>query len=178
MNMKRIEIKNSSIEGRGIFATEKIKKGGFIQYIAGQRIRKLPKTKEEALSIPNWFGLSRQLWIDPGKGTFRFLNHSCEPNAAIKGTKTLVALQDIEPGQEITVDYSITDADPLWEMDCLCKTKTCRQKIGAIHTVPPTVFKRHMPFIPRYFQRVYIRNYIHSMLKSEHGKRTQKSGQS
>ncbi len=164
--MKAIKVGKSTIEGNGIFAAEPIRRGDRIQYIAGKIVKKLPKTKEEALSIPNWFGLSRQNWIDPEGTPFRFLNHSCEPNAAIAGRKILTALRDISEDEEITIDYSITDADTLWEMPCLCKAKTCRKTIRSIQSVPTDVFNRHMPYIPRYFQRLYIRNYIKGRLKS------------
>ena len=164
--MKRIKVGKSSIEGNGIFADEAIKPGERIQYISGKVVKKLSKTKEEALSIPNWFGLSRQFWIDPEGTPFRYLNHSCDPNAAIAGKKILTALREIRPDEEITIDYSITDADTLWEMACRCEAKTCRKTIRSIQSVPTHVFKRHMPYIPRYFQRLYIRNYIRTRLKS------------
>lgn len=164
--MKKIVIEASKIEGKGIFAGEDIKKGELIQYITGKRVKKLPKSKEESLSIPNWFGLSRHFWIDPGDSAFRYLNHSCNPNAAIKGTKSLVAMRSIRKGEEVTMDYSMTDADPLWEMRCICGEEECRKIIRSIHSVPTQVFKRHMPYTPRYFQRVYIRNYVQTKLKS------------
>lgn len=167
--MKKIHIGKSNINGKGLFAGEAVHKGELIQYIAGKRVKKLPKTKEDALTIPNWYGLSRQFWIDPGESPFRYLNHSCDPNAAISGTKSLVAMRDIAEDEEITMDYSMTDADPLWEMRCTCGTKQCRHIIRSIHFVPPEIFKRHMPYVPRYFQRLYIRNYVTGRLKSRHG---------
>jgi len=162
--MKKIYVGKSLIEGKGIHAGEPIHAGERIQYITGRRVKKLPRTKEEALSIPNWFGLSKQYWIDPQETPFRYLNHSCNPNAAVAGTKILTALRDIKQDEEITIDYSITDADTLWEMPCFCKEAICRKVIRSIQTVPTDVFKRHMPYIPRYFQRLYIRNYVRSKL--------------
>lgn len=170
--MKKIYVGQSIIEGRGIFAGEDISAGEKIQYIAGKKTKLVSTTKEEALTIPNWFGLSRQFWIDPEETPFRYLNHSCEPNAAIRGTKTLVAMRAIKKDEEIAIDYSMTDADPLWQLACACNMPTCRKKIGSIHTVPTEVFNAHMPHIPRYFQRIYIRNYIHKGLKSTHGSDT------
>ncbi len=165
--MKKIEVKNSLINGSGLFATQDIKKDVRISYIAGKQAIKLPKTVEEALSIPNWFGLSRMFWIDPEGTPFQYLNHSCEPNAAIVGRKTLVAMRNIKKGEEITIDYSMTDADPIWFMDCDCKSKVCRKKITSIHSVPTKIFEQHMPYIPKYFQRVYFRHYVQSHLKKD-----------
>lgn len=163
--MKKLLVQQSRINNKGIFAAEPIKKGERITFIAGKREKKISKTKNEALSIPNWFGVGRAIWIDPGDTIFRYLNHSCDPNAAIIGTKTLVAMQDIKRGEEVSIDYSMTDADPLWEMSCSCGAVSCRNVIRSIQFVPIPVFKKHMPFIPRYFQRVYFRNHIQSSVR-------------
>lgn len=164
-HMKKLIVKESGIHNKGIFATELLPKGGRITSISGIKVKKLPKTKKDALSIPNWFGVGRAIWIDPGDSIFRYLNHSCEPNAAIIGTKTLVAMRDIKTEEEVTIDYSMTDADPLWEMQCFCNAKQCRKTIQSIQFVPIPVFKKHMPLIPRYFQRVYFRNHIQSSIR-------------
>lgn len=165
--MQKFEVKKSLINGSGLFATQDIKKDVRISYISGKKTIKLSKTVEEALSIPNWFGLSRQFWIDPEGTPFQYLNHSCEPNAAVIGKKTLLAIRDIKKDEEITIDYSMTDADPIWFMNCGCKTKTCRKEIRSIHTIPVKTFENHMPYIPRYFQRVYFRHYIQSHLRKD-----------
>ncbi|KKW44481.1 MAG: Nuclear protein SET [Parcubacteria group bacterium GW2011_GWA2_56_21] len=165
--MKKIYIGKSRIDGKGIFAGEFIPKGKLIQYISGTKVKKLPKTKEDSLSIPTWFGLGRSYWMDPGNGSFRYLNHSCDPSAAVSGTKSLVALRDIPQNEEITFDYSMTDADPLWEMACSCKAKNCRGTIHSIQFVSPDIFKKHMPHVPRYFQRLYLRTYVSGKVKSK-----------
>lgn len=163
--MKKIYVGKSGIHKRGIFSAEPVRKGELIQFIAGKKVKKLLKTKKDSLSIPTWFGLGRYSWMDPGESPFRYLNHSCEPNAAISGTKSLIAIKNIPQGKEITIDYSMTDADPLWEMKCGCGATKCRKIIRSIHTVPTKVFKRHMPHIPRYFQRIYLRHHVTNKLK-------------
>lgn len=162
--MKKIEVRDSGIEGKGLFAAEPIKAGERIQYIRGPMFKKVIRGNEEAMAIMNSIGVGRYSWISTDGTPFRYINHSCEPNAAIVGTKMVVAMKDIPQGKEITIDYSMTDADPYWNMDCDCKTKTCRKKIASIQSVPPEVFKRHMPFIPKNFQRIYLRGYVSSQL--------------
>lgn len=158
--MKKISVAASRVHGKGIFAAEDIAKGEKIQYIQGRRVRTSNRKKPDKNVMATWFGVGRNLWIDPGSTPFRYLNHSCYPNAAITGTKTLVALEKIAVGQEITIDYSMTDPDPTWSLKCQCGEKTCRKHIQAIYTVPEAVFKRHMPYVPRYFQRAYVRNHV------------------
>ena len=49
-----------------------------------------------------------------------FFNHSCNPNAELRGDSRLAAMRDIAVGEAITFDYAICMTDGLWDMDCLC----------------------------------------------------------
>lgn len=53
-------------------------------------------------------------------------NHSCEPNASFDEGGMLVALREIERGEEITYDYR---AHPIpaapWNFQCRCEAKGC-----------------------------------------------------
>ncbi|MGD1065502.1 MAG: SET domain-containing protein-lysine N-methyltransferase, partial [Vulcanimicrobiaceae bacterium] len=65
-----------------------------------------------------------------GNGT-HYINHSCRPNAFMQtfGKRLLVlALRDIRPGEEITVDYVAT-----YHSDgkrCSCGVRGCRGTIN------------------------------------------------
>lgn len=166
--MKKILVKKSSIQGQGLFAGENIKRGERIQYISGKKVKVPSKIAHDRNAMETWYGMGRYTWIDPGNTPFRFLNHSCEPNAAVAGKKTLIALENINEGDEITIDYSMTDADPHWSLDCSCGAQSCRKSIRAIYTVPTEVFKRHMPYVPQYFQRAYIRNHVRTRTRTLH----------
>ncbi len=165
--MKKIKYSASTIHGQGIFADEEIRKGDRIQYINGRKMRRVTKSKKDSKEIGHWIGIGRSTWINTDGTPFRYINHSCNPNAAIMGIKTLVALKDISPDEEITIDYSMTDADPHWSIDCTCHSKNCRQVIRAVHSVPHDVFLRHMPYVPRYFQRAYIRSHIQKRIQNQ-----------
>ena len=56
------------------------------------------------------------------------LNHSCEPNLRLQGQIVFVAFRDIAAGEELTVDYAMTDDEP-YEMECHCGSQTCRKLI-------------------------------------------------
>ena len=165
--MKKIYIAKSRIQGKGLFAGESIPKGEKIQYIQGTKVKAKPKNEKDRAKMANWYGMGRYTWVDPGDTPFRYLNHSCEPNAAVAGKKTLIALEHIKPDDELTIDYSMTDADPHWSLECRCGAKTCRKHVRAIYTVPPEVFKRHMPYVPQYFQRAYIRNHVRQRVRAQ-----------
>ncbi|MGB4076223.1 MAG: SET domain-containing protein-lysine N-methyltransferase [Minisyncoccia bacterium] len=158
--MKRVYVKESSIQGRGLYASESIPRGKIIERINGARVRRRPRSPHEAKRIMNWVGIGKETWIKTAGTPFRYINHSCEPNAAIIGTKTVIAVRNIKKDEEISIDYSMTDADPLWSMKCSCGSKKCRKVIASIQSVPASAFKRHMPHIPRNFQRIYIKSHV------------------
>ncbi|MBL9120284.1 MAG: SET domain-containing protein [Phycisphaerae bacterium] len=56
---------------------------------------------------------------DSVRAAWRFLNHSCQPNAAFRGP-VLTALTAIDPGDEITFDYNTTEAVMAEPFTCRC----------------------------------------------------------
>lgn len=50
---------------------------------------------------------------------WQFLNHSCDPNAALEGTH-LVAIKPIRAGDEITFDYNTTELEMASPFTCNC----------------------------------------------------------
>lgn len=156
--MRSVHVRESNISGYGTFAKNRIKKGQRIGYIKGERRFKINRGIEDTLANPDWVGLRTNWWIDPFP-PFKFLNHSCNPKAGIKGTVTLCALQAIEAGEEITIDYSTIEADEFWEMgggaNCLCREVCCRGIIRSIIHLPSERFNAYHPFIPTFFQKLY-----------------------
>ena len=62
-------------------------------------------------SGPNYIGIGPDVWIDPDQ-PLDHINHHCAPNAAFGPRRQLLALRPIEPHEEVTIDYSTTEADP------------------------------------------------------------------
>lgn len=164
---KKIYKGKSKIHGRGIFAKKNIKKGESIALIKGPIMNHVVVDKKTSCMGSNWIGLSKNKWINP-KIIFNHINHSCGPNAGIKGARTAVALKNIKKGEEILMDYSITEEDVLWELDkkCNCGSKNCRKSIKSIQFLPEKIFNSYLPYIPKYFQKVY--NIYHK--NKDHGK--------
>ena len=82
-------------------------------------------------SGPNYIGLGPDVWIDPDR-PLDHINHHCAPNAAFGPRRQLIALRPIEPDEEVTIDYSTTEADPAWTMHCACGAPGCRGTLFAI----------------------------------------------
>jgi hypothetical protein len=71
------------------------------------------------------------------------VNHSCEPTLAWTDERTLTALRDVEPGQELTLDYATVIDDPAWVLWCHCETYRCRQVIEGTDWRIPQLQKRY-----------------------------------
>jgi len=164
--MKNLYSSKSKIEGTGIFVKEKVSTGERIAFITGKRVKFDPKDETDSQSIPTWYGIGKTIWIDPEDTIFQYFNHSCNPNTAIVGTKTVVARRPIKADEEITIDYSMTDVDMQWELHkCKCKAKNCRKTIRSIQHLPPKIIKAHLPFIPKFFLDTYKRTHPGVILK-------------
>ena len=155
---RKVYIAPSKIEGYGIFAKQDFKPGQTVYIIKGRIIKFNIRNERDALYGPLWIGIGKNTWIDT-RGVAPYLNHSSNPNCGIRGRVTVCAMRPIKKGEEITIDYSITEEQPLWWMkDATAKNKK-ESIIRAIQFMPKEKFKRYLPYIPRYFQSVYRKHH-------------------
>ena len=82
-----------------------------------------------------------------------FINHSCEPNAGLKGQITIVAMQGIQAGEEVTIDYAMCDGSPYDEFDCACGAPSCRSKITGEDWRRPDLWARYRGYFSPYLER-------------------------
>lgn len=150
--------KRPSKNGFGVFATAGMKAGESVLEWKGKIINSYSEAKamsEDAEGHIIQFGKER--YLDP-KGTGRFVNHSCDPNCRVKieGERVyLIALRDIEDGEEITFDYSTTMDEDNWEMECNCGSKNCRKNIRDFKYLPKKLRDHYIKLgiVPEYARR-------------------------
>lgn len=105
----------------------------------------------------NWLQIGSNTWKIPLTGNlWNFINHSCAPNVGLRGTSRVVAMRPIHAGEELTIDYSITEAGQHWHMRCQCHTSQCREVIRSTQFLSREFFDQYKPFIPGYLRRVYL----------------------
>lgn len=74
----------------------------------------------------------------------QYINHSCDPNVFFNvDTKELVALKDIESGEEFTFFYPSTEWKMVQPFDCFCGSDTCLGYIEGAVSVPVEVLKNY-----------------------------------
>lgn len=86
-----------------------------------------------------------------------WINHSCDPNAGIVGQITLVALRDIEAGEEICFDYATTDGSAYDEFDCRCGTALCRGRVTGEDWRIAELWRRYAGHFSPYLQARILR---------------------
>ncbi len=86
---------------------------------------------------------------------WRFLNHSCEPNAAYRA-RAFVALRSIQAGEAVTFDYDTTELDMAVAFDCGCGSSQCRGRISGFAHLPLEGQLRLRPLLADHLmQRLY-----------------------
>jgi SET domain-containing protein len=137
---KLYTLRRSPIQGTGAFAARPITKGTRIIEYLGERISQKEADSRYDDDDPTQpvllFNVDRGVVIDAGVGgnDARFFNHSCDPNcdAVIDKRRVFIeAMRDIEPGEELTYDYSLTrdgldDEESERRYACHCGSTNCR----------------------------------------------------
>ncbi|HEX7070820.1 MAG TPA: SET domain-containing protein [Rhodothermales bacterium] len=140
--------------GRGIFARQPIRAGEVLSVwggavTTGDRFRALPAEIRQ-ISVQ----VEEDLYLVPGvEGPAEWFNHSCSPNAGMEGQISLVALRDIEAGEEICYDYAMSDGSPYDEFECHCHVPECRGRVTGNDWQRPELWARYGRHFSPYLQR-------------------------
>ena len=142
----RLQVRQSGVHGKGVFALVPIKKGELILEYTGEVI-----TWPEALrrhphdpSQPDhtfYFHLDDETVIDGkfGGNASRWINHACDPNCEAdeeEGRVFINALRDLSPGEELFYDYGLVIDERYTpklkkEYECRCGSPACRRTMLA-----------------------------------------------
>lgn len=123
----------SGIEGTGLFACAPIAAGEWVVVKGGHVMDRATRDRVAETLGPAEIQIGDDLFIGPltaaeRAGSMMHLNHSCDPNVAIRGQIVFVALRAIAAGEELAFDYATGDDDG-WTMACGCGAAACRGTI-------------------------------------------------
>jgi SET domain-containing protein len=141
-----VEVRDSGIQGRGVYAACPIARGTWIIEYTGERIShdEADRRYDDATMQRHHtflFIVDREICIDAAASgnEARFINHACEPNCETVLTVDekevwIVALRDIAAGEELTYDYGyVLDGESVEEAlrtyPCHCGSGKCRGTI-------------------------------------------------
>lgn len=134
-----IQVRESAIAGRGLFATGFIAKGEIVwecdpseKHYHISEIKTWPKEKQDyffsctyQVGPDTYYGMDG---TDPDDADF--MNHSCEPNTWFISDTVMLARGDIKLDDEITYDYVTSETREDFNLDCQCGSALCRGKVS------------------------------------------------
>lgn len=173
----KVCVKSIKKKGMGVSARTSMRSG---DVLLTKDITKLRKYKlDEINSVPQLTRLSDHCdYAGYGRYVIDFspasyINHSCAPNAYVDfktiGKSKYVALRDIAPGEEITVDYTLGAIDQIgsivdkyglyrWKLPCRCGSKNCRRIVtGDFFSLPLKLQREKAPYLPALIRRRFRR---------------------
>ena len=140
--------------GWGVYARELVKKGELLMIWGGDLISRdkleeiPPEIRRYAIQVDdNLFLASRTPQPED------YINHCCDPNAGLNSQNSLVALRDIEPGEEVCFDYAMSDGCSYDEFECACNSPLCRGRITGTDWAKPELWSRYAGHFSPYLQR-------------------------
>src|SRR5215475_6693053 len=142
----RLEIRASSINGRGAFAIAPISAGSVVTVWEHCIV-----TADDLPAEPQGEVYPRAdggyVWLPPNdpESAEYFLNHSCDPNVWMTNEVTLVSRRDIARGEELTADYALWELDPNWvaKWRCRCGASICRGAVTGRDWESPELQRRY-----------------------------------
>jgi D-alanine-D-alanine ligase len=131
----------NGIAGFGIHATSDLKRGDVV-FRGEERAARLVTRRHVLETWPaDQVEVFRQYAMSAGNGVFMLWdedprewapqNHSCHPNTAYFGLD-VIALRDIQCGEELTIDYTGFANPDAAAFACSCGSENCRGTIGGV----------------------------------------------
>jgi tetratricopeptide (TPR) repeat protein len=128
-----LSVRPSLIHRWGVFAERDIPAGHNVIEYTGERISRSEAARRSHRVLHYRFDLDEQFSLDGSVGGSgaEYINHSCDPNlySCLVGDHVLyVSKRQIEPGEELTVDYRFSPDAP--HIPCHCGASACRGTIN------------------------------------------------
>ena len=147
---RRIVLRKSPIHGTGLYATEHIRAGERLMWIAGGIVFTTEDWQTGRIQLDgelyNEEKLDDNLFVATPKALHYYINHSCDPNL-INST----AWRDIQAGDEITTEYGLSGESVL--ETCRCGASQCRGRVTKSDWQLPELQQRYRGQFPLHIER-------------------------
>jgi uncharacterized protein len=123
---------SSAIAGQGVHAIAPIAAGEVVAVKGGHLVDAATVAALPDNIRDSGFQIADDLYLaalreDEFDAVMMRVNHSCEPNLGMGGNINLVAMRDIAPGEEVTIEYALfLYGGPEFALDCHCGAVGCR----------------------------------------------------
>ena len=147
-DLHNLYIKDSFIQGVGVFSGVNLAAGTILFEIKGERVVHPEYDPYLADKNPNWMGIGYCEWIImyPNHNGL-YVNHSCNPNVIVNDKLQVVTFTPVKAHEELTMDYSTTELDPDWQMECNCGEDNCRKTLRSFQFLPRQIQSKYAKYI-------------------------------
>ena len=130
-------MRDSAIQGRGVFAREPIAPGERVMEFGGELLSRAEAFSGRYRENSIWsVAPDRYLALpvaDPAESLDEFLNHSCDANTWLIDAVTISARRPIRAGEEITLDQGTWNFEyeeyTSANVPCSCGASACRRRL-------------------------------------------------
>jgi SET domain-containing protein len=129
----RLEIRQSKIHQRGVYALEPIPARRKVIEYTGERLNRRDAKRRDRGSVTYLFSVDDYWTLDGAVGGSgaEIINHSCDPNLranVLKGHILYFTKRAIRAGEELTIDYRFPHT--VERVPCRCHSENCRGTIN------------------------------------------------
>ena len=135
---------------RHVVASRCISEGRVVLKIAG-----VPAEFPSRHSVQVGLGLHVAPWPNPDsewksvRNAWPYLNHSCDPNACIRGLE-IVAIRRVRKGEQLTFNYNTTEYEMASPFRCHCGSFACAGEIRGFKHLGRAARERLRPYLSRH----------------------------
>lgn len=151
--MQTVIVKSSPIQGKGVYANKKFRKGEVILEIDDSHVvtDTSQLTKEQEEYDCDYLADGKVILMQSPE---KYINHSCDPSVYVKtktGIRKVFAMKNLEKGQELTFDYTINGYNE-GTFECHCRSPLCRKIYqGNFFKLPKTIQLKYLPYLDDWF---------------------------
>lgn len=153
----KAEARPTQNKGWGSYAISFIAKGESVACFGGTVINKAELANFTKERISRSIQIDDELYLMSGEAPEPGdqINHSCDPNCGLLGPTIVVAIRDINIGEEIAYDYAMSDSDDYDEFKCECKSENCRKVVTGKDWMRDDLQQKYRGFFSPYLERKY-----------------------
>ncbi|TFJ88005.1 hypothetical protein NSK_000359 [Nannochloropsis salina CCMP1776] len=148
---------------KGLVATAPVQKGELVLVFVGKVVDLDGLLASGRRNMELSLQVHDSLWQIPsssGPETSDFVNHSCDANAGMADSTSVIAIRNIAAGEEITIDYATVNSGlNTSEGDnftCRCQARDCRGLVTSRDWMLPKVQEKYWPHFPPFVRRLIL----------------------
>jgi hypothetical protein len=134
---ERLVIRDSPIEGRGLFFTDSVSAGTIVIRLGGRLVSSAEldalvchaEADPAAPYVDTITVYDDAHLVLPPNTAVHFGNHGCDPTLWLVGPFEIATRTDVAVGDEATIDYGTISGADGFRMSCLCGAPACRGEV-------------------------------------------------